>query len=456
MDLASLLVSASRVVAGVLRGRSATDLIAGTDTALRPGTQAVAMHALRRLAAAQWARQRLAPRAPPPDVDALVLVALSLLWPATAGAATAGADDAAPGAGEHGEVYAAHTVVDQAVEAVRRVRPASAGFVNAVLRRFGRERDALVAAALDEPQVRLGHPRWWIDRLGRDWPAHRDELLRQALRPPPMTLRVNVRRSGVGDYRRRLDDAGHPARPVALPVEGLEPQAALVLERPCPVHALPGFADGMVSVQDAAAQVAAPLLLRGLPHGQGLRVLDACAAPGGKTAHLLEVDPTLALTALDSDAARLARVRDNLERLGLATPAVRVVHGDAGEPAAWWDGVPFDAILLDAPCSASGIVRRHPDIPWLRRPGDIDALARTQARLLDACLGMLAPGGRLLYATCSVFVAEGRGQVDALLQRHAPGLPRHDPVSPGHLLPLPDNPGEAAAHDGFFYALLTA
>ncbi len=454
MRLANQLIPASRVVGGVNRGRSATELIAGLDADVRPAAQALAMHALRHLGAAQWARLRLAARAPPPEVDALLLVSLALLWPQREG--------------EAGEVYTPHTVVDQAVEAARVIAPASAGFVNAVLRRFVRERDALVTAALEDPQVRLGHPRWWIDRVAKDWPAQRDELLRQARLQPPMTLRVNLARIGIDDYVRRLAEAGHAARSVhTLGPRADGPGAALVLERPCPVSALPGFDQGWVSVQDAAAQVAAPLLLQGLPRGQGLRVLDACAAPGGKTAHLLEIDSSLELTALDNDASRLARVHDNLERLGLASPKVRVVCGDVGAPKAekttassppssgWWDGRPFDAILLDAPCTASGIVRRHPDIPWLRRPGDIDTLARTQARLLDACLSLLAPGGCVVYATCSIFRAEGQAQIDALMQRHGSRAPKLDPASPGHLLPLPENKSDAATHDGFFYARLT-
>jgi len=211
-----------------------------------------------------------------------------------------------------------------------------------------------------------------------------------------------------------------------------------------------------VSVQDAAAQRAAPLLLGGpaaLP--PGARVLDACAAPGGKTAHLLEL-ADLDLLAIDRDAGRLAKVDATLARLGLVA---KTLAADAADPAAWWDGRPFEAILLDAPCSASGIVRRHPDVRWLRRPGDVEALAATQDRLLDALWPLLAPGGRLLYATCSVFRAEGQDRADAFLQRHGDAARAEEPPSPGHLLPLPDNlempsqPGTSLAADGFFLAL---
>jgi 16S rRNA (cytosine967-C5)-methyltransferase len=220
------------------------------------------------------------------------------------------------------------------------------------------------------------------------------------------------------------------------------------------VAQIPGFMQGEVSVQDASAQLAAPLLI-GTGLAPGARVLDACAAPGGKAAHLLEL-ADLDLLALDSDPARLQRVQDTLERLGLRA---RLRAADACDPAAWWDGLPFDAILLDAPCSASGIVRRHPDVRWLRRAGDIDALAQAQARLLDALWPLLRPGGRLLYCTCSLFKAEGQDQIDAFLQRQGATGQVAVLASPGHLLPLPDNeggmaPARAAMPDAFYYALL--
>jgi 16S rRNA (cytosine967-C5)-methyltransferase len=257
---------------------------------------------------------------------------------------------------------------------------------------------------------------------------------------------VNARRGDAEAYVQRLGTVGIVARTLG--------RHAVWLPQPRPVGELPGFADGDVSVQDLSAQRAAPLLV-GAGLAPGARVLDACAAPGGKTAHLLEL-ADLELTALDADAGRLQRVRDTMARLHLQA---RTLCADARDTARWWDGRPFDAILLDAPCTASGIVRRHPDIRWLRRPEDLTALARLQAELLDALWPLLAPGGRLLYATCSIFRIEGSQQIDAFLQRHARDNPQTDDAAPGHLLPLPENSdtqvvAPVPVGDGFYYALL--
>jgi 16S rRNA (cytosine967-C5)-methyltransferase len=423
LALSQLLAHTADMVQGVLAGRSLTDLLAAVPAAARPGTQALSFEALRRLGGAQAVQALVAPKAPPREVQALLLTAITLLWPRVQA------------------LYADHTLVDQAVHAARQRTPAAAGFINAVLRRFLREREALVAAAERTPAGAFNHPPWWIDRLQQDWPAQWQALLAEANRHPPMTLRINARRTTAAAYAQRVGGR----------VIG---EHTLVLDVPQPVHELPGFADGDVSVQDAAAQRAAPLLIGAGLHklAKGSRVLDACAAPGGKTAHLLEL-ADLDVLALDSDAQRLTRVQETLDRLHLHAT---LRAADARRPEAWWDGRPFDAILLDAPCSASGIVRRHPDIRWLRRPQDITTLARLQAELLDALWPLLAPAGRLLYATCSVFKAEGQAQIDAFLQRRGPAEARLDPASPGHLLPLPDNgpAGPAPSADGFFYALL--
>jgi 16S rRNA (cytosine967-C5)-methyltransferase len=443
LPLARLLAHTAEAVQAVRAGQSLTDVLARMPADARPGTQALSFHALRWLGGAMAVRALLAPKTPPPNVDALLVTALALLWP--------GSDPP----------YAEHTLVDQAVSAARQRAPASAGFVNAVLRRFVRERDALVTAAQHDPVAAFQHPAWWTERVRRDWPGHWQAILAASNQRPPMTLRVTARRGNATGYVERLAAHGIDARP-------LDAQA-VVVARAVPVHQLPGFAEGEVSVQDAAAQIAAPLLLgMGAPADPsdrwglqpGARVLDACAAPGGKSAHLLEL-AELDLLALDSDPVRLARVQENLNRLGLRA---QLQAGDARDSARWWDGRPFDAILLDAPCSASGVVRRHPDIRWLRRAADIVALTQVQAQLLDALWPLLAPGGRLLYATCSVFKAEGQDQRDAFLQRRPDARPANQPPAPGHLLPLPDNAGERTtgaagacagmATDGFFYALM--
>ena len=428
LPLARLLNHAADAVQAVRAGTSLNDALAACAPAARPGTQALAFTVLRRLGTAQAVRARLAPKAPPPAVDALLLSALALALPA----------DEAP--------YPDHTLVDQAVQAMRRRAPQSAAFANAVLRRFLRERAALVEAARADPVARDNHPVWWLERLRADWGDTAAAIIEADNLRPPMTLRVNARRGDAAGYVERLRTHGIAAEAIG--------GQAVRLERPCNVGDLPGFADGDVSVQDHAAQLAAPLLSAGL--AAGAHILDACAAPGGKTAHLLELGDFDVL-ALDRDAERLRRVDQTLGRLRLSA---RTLAADAAEPTRWWDGGPFDAILLDAPCSASGIVRRHPDIRWLRRAGDIDALARTQARLLDALWPLLVPGGRLLYCTCSVFKAEGADQIDAFLQRQPAATLAASPPSPGHLLPLADNsakapaPGFSTAADGFFLGLI--
>jgi 16S rRNA (cytosine967-C5)-methyltransferase len=419
-------------VAAVRQGQSLTEALAERRPAERPGVQALSFAVLRRLGSAQALRQHLVPKSPQPWVDALLLSALALAC---------------------GTEYNAHTLVDQAVEAAkRRAKPAS-GLVNAVLRRFLREREALLDDIEADPVASFNHPAWWIKRLQQDWPDHWQAILMANQEQPPMTLRVNTRHGSVAQYRDRLMAAGLLSAPASEPPETPAPHLPdpIVLPQGVPVLRLPGFEQGDVSVQDAAAQIAAPLLVyaggQALP--AGARVLDACAAPGGKTAHLLEL-ADLDVTALDADATRLDRVKDTLARLGLQA---RTVAADASQPKAWWDGQPFDAILLDAPCSASGIVRRHPDVRWLRRESDIAALARTQDAILSALWPLLKPGGHLVYCTCSVFKAEGQERIDAFLQR-TPGA-RALPA-PGHLLPVVEylDPARHNRGDGFFYALL--
>ncbi|TDP72820.1 16S rRNA (cytosine(967)-C(5))-methyltransferase RsmB [Roseateles toxinivorans] len=435
--LSQLLSRTADAVQAVREGRSLTDVLARCPAELRGGTQALSFHVLRWMGSAQAAAKLMVPKNPPPAVDALLTTGIALLWPVK------------------DPPYPDHTLVDQAVTAARKRTPANAAFVNAVLRRFLREREALVAAAQRDPQGAFNHPPWWIERVRKDWPQQWQAVLQASNEHPPMTLRVNARHGTAEAYVARLAERGIAARLLG----SLAPQA-VVLARAVPVTQLPGFAEGEVSVQDAAAQLAAPLVVgrnlppeAGAPLAAGARVLDACAAPGGKTAHLLEL-ADLDLQALDSDPTRLTRVKDTLDRI---RQNAQLSAADARHPATWWDGKPYDAILLDAPCSASGIVRRHPDVRWLRRNSDIGNLVRTQSELLEALWPLLKPGGRLVYATCSLFRDEGQAQVDAFLQRHGDAKSVQSLPFTGHLLPLPENPGMAAgpaAYDGFFYALL--
>jgi len=294
------------------------------------------------------------------------------------------------------------------------------------------------------------YPVWWIALVRHDYPKRWQQILQVGNTLPPMMLRVARNHSTPAQYCHALAAQAIEAGPLG--------EEGVILRQPMPVAQLPGFAQGVVSVQDAAAQLAAPLLLRGLPRRKILRVLDACAAPGGKTAHLLEYAQAMEMdcrvTALEVDAARAARIHETLRRVDLSA---NVCVADAATPESWWDGLPFDAILLDAPCTASGIVRRHPDVRWLRREGDVVQLAAQQARLLEALWPLLQIGGRLLYCTCSVFYAEGQGQVQAFLVRNTDA---HLLPSPGHLLPscatigAVDTDNSVGEHDGFFYALL--
>lgn len=339
-------------------------------------------------------------------------------------------------------------VVDQAVHAAHALPGAAAvaGFLNATLRRFVREREARLDAARRRPEARWNHPDWWIAQLRREYPEQWQRILQVGNGAPPMTLRTNRLRTTADEYRTALVAQGRGARRIG--------EQAIVLDAPCPVDALPGWREGFISVQDAAAQLAAPLLA---PR-DGERVLDACAAPGGKATHLLEL-ADCELTALDIDEARLASVRENVERLGLAARAPKLVAADARRLADWWDGAAFDRILVDAPCTASGIVRRHPDIRWLRRRSDLATLARRQAEIVRALWPALRPGGKLLYTTCSVFREEGESVVARFLseQPDAARLAlswRFDGAAEEPVSVLLPTATPTRDHDGFFYALL--
>ena len=330
-------------------------------------------------------------------------------------------------------------VVHAAVAAARSMsRNRLTGLVNGVLRQFGRRREALEQGLPDSTVIRYGYPGWLIEQIEADRGDAAGDILDAGNRAPPLWLRVNRRRTTPADYQGRLRDAG-----IEASIPAGFPDALLLAERAA-VSRLPGFDEGLVSIQDGAAQLAADYL----KPADGQRILDACAAPGGKTAHLLErhdVD----LTALDVDPERLDRVGSGLERLGLRAG---LLVGDAARPEDWWDGVRFDRILVDAPCSGTGVIRRHPDIRWLRRSGDVHRLVETQAAIIDALWPLLEPGGILVYATCSILRVENDEQARAFLERHAdarridntdmPGRP----AQPGRQL----LPGEHGC-DGFYY-----
>ena len=337
-------------------------------------------------------------------------------------------------------------VVNHAVDnAAAMVRPAAKALVNALLRRYLRERAALDLAVLADPVARWSYPAWWIERVRVDFPGDWQGILEAGNERPPLTLRVNARVTSRDSLLARFADAGIPAAPVGA--------TGIIVTPPRPMAELPGFAEGAFSVQDAGAQLAAPLLRP----ARGMRVLDACAAPGGKATHLAEL-ADVDIVALDSDAERLSRVRENVARLPHGGARIVVAEGDAGVPSTWWDGRPFDLILADVPCTASGVVRRHPDAKWLRRESDVAGFARLQARLFAALWPTLARGGRMLYATCSVFREENEAQVDDFLAKHPDALREiltfaPDVAARGGQL-LPSLPGASHNQDGFFYALL--
>jgi 16S rRNA (cytosine967-C5)-methyltransferase len=337
----------------------------------------------------------------------------------------------------------AHAVVDGAVQATGRMKRTSAkGLTNAILRTFLRRRESILLDISRDAEGRYSYQRWWIDRVFAEYPAVAAEILDAGNARPPLTLRVNCRETSRDEYLVSLRGANIAANPVGA--------CGVIVAAPRRIEDLPGYAEGLFSVQDAGAQLAAELL----DARDGMRVLDACAAPGGKTTHLAEL-ARLDLTALDDDEARLDRVAHNLSRLRLSA---KLHVTDAADTGAWWDGAAFDRILLDAPCTASGVVRRHPDGKWLRRESDIDGFVAQQKRLLDALWPCLRSGGKLLYATCSIFGAENEGQIDAFLPAHPDALraqcalPTELGAIGGQLLPA--GAGAAHNHDGFFYALL--
>jgi 16S rRNA (cytosine967-C5)-methyltransferase len=414
--LATALLGAARAVAAVIGGRALDDALADQSAIgpLRAAIQDLAYGALRRFGRGDFMLSQLMNRQLRSDVvRGLLLAALYRL--------AARPEDA-------------HTTVDQAVSAAAELAHGRyRALVNGVLRSAVRQGDALAGAVRADLTACWQHPRWWLEKLRADYPDGWQDIAEAGNSRPPMTLRVNRRRTDPLTYLDELRAAGIPARSL-----GAE---AILLEKPTSIEKIPGFSEGRVSVQDWGAQQAAGLL----DAQDGMRVLDACAAPGGKTGHLLE-RADLDLTALDAKADRTDRVSGNLARLGLAAT---VRTADCRHLESWWDGRLFSRILADVPCSASGVVRRHPDIKWLRRPGDIAGFVRGQREILSALWRVLAPGGKMLYASCSLFPEENRELITTFVAGHANAtrLPVADNKNEWQLTPTFD-------HDGFYYALL--
>ena len=422
-SLALALLGASNAIAQVGSGTALPQALAhvfqawGVTPQTRGAIQDLSYRSMRQMGRSETLLGLMTTKAPDaPQLAGLLCCALALLDPPEG--------QAAP--------YEAFTVVDQAVTAAAS-HPDFAhakAMVNAVLRRFLREREKLVEAALAEPLAQWNYPQWWIDATKAAYPRDWQAILAAGNTHPPLTLRVNTRKTSVEDYSRLLEESGVQA-------ERIGPQA-LRLRQAVNVSQIPGFHDGLASVQDAGAQLAAPLL----DLQDGMRVLDACAAPGGKSGHILEL-ADVALTSVDADPQRLARVGDNLGRLGLSATLVAAEAQTSG----WWDGRQYDRILADVPCTASGIVRRHPDIRWLRRKTDTRQLTTLSAQILDNLWQMLRPDGKLLFVTCSLWPQESEAQAAAFAARHDDAT-RLD--APGQLLPTS---GAGLDHDGLFYAL---
>jgi len=425
------LQACAHALQAVLQGRNHSQALSLVDPQLRPAAQALLFTVLRQWGSTLELQKRLVQRQPSAAANALLCTGLALLQPSDK------------------PMYPTHTLVSQLVEATKR-DPATkpqAAFVNACVRRFLREQDALMSTIKEVQSATWNFPQWWIDRVRQDHPENWQRILKASQQAGPMTVRVNQRMISRDALRQQWAQAGVMADPLGA--------QGLVLHQARPVHAIPGFEQGWWSVQDLGAQWAAVNLLKDWQPlaGRPWRILDACAAPGGKTAHLLEMADAQ-VTALDIDARRCERIEDNLRRLQLQA---QVMVADAAKPSTWWDGQLFDGILLDAPCTASGIVRRHPDIPWLRRASDLAALAAQQKELLHALWPLLVPGGRLLYCTCSVFAAEGPRQIEAFLANNTQAnmLACAGPFLPGVVSKadtVTDN--HSRDHDGFFYALL--
>ena len=419
LPLFEAITISAQAIGEVMDGRSLTDVLDQLDAHERPIVQSLSFNTLRKWVRSQEFIKQFIPKAPAPEVAHLLSVAIALFIH----------DDA------QGKGYASHTIVDQSVRACGEYDKTmyAKGLVNAVLRKVSL---ATQPSQYPPDPIPMYVPPWWRANLKRHYSKQWQSILFIQAKRAPLILRVNQKQYSREQYQSMLNDVGIASSAIET-LAGISLPGALLLANPVPVSDLPGFYSGAVSVQDSGAQLAAALLA---PDPNDL-ILDACSAPGGKTAHLLEL-ADCEMLALEIDEARLGKIQGNLDRLRLQSNKVKVLKGDASK-STWWDGVLFDKILLDAPCSASGIVARHPDIPFLRRQSDIPALQKKQREILTQTWKMLKPGGLLLYVTCSVFPEEGEDQAIWFAQQHANAL-RLD--APGQLLPTEVN-------DGFYYAL---
>ena len=423
LPLSEAISIAAQAISEVMSGRSLTEVLDQLELHERPIVQSLSFDALRKWVRSHELIKQFVPKNPPPEVDHLLSVAIALFLNENA----------------EGKGYAAHTIVDQAVSACANYDKTmyAKGLVNAVLRKVSLIVQPPEGESRFPPDpIPMFVPPWWRANLKRNYSQAWQSILFTQAKRAPLILRVNQKQYSREQYQRLLGEAGITSSPIEE-VAGVKLASALLLSNPVPVSELPGFYTGAVSVQDAGAQLAATLLNPGV----GERILDACAAPGGKTAHMLEL-ADCEMVALELDGERLGKIGGNLDRLRLHSDQVQVLRGDASK-ASWWDGRLFDKILLDAPCSASGIVARHPDIPFLRREADIKSLQQKQRGILEQAWKMLKPEGLMLYVTCSVFPEEGEVQASWFAGEHGNAV-RLD--APGHILPTD-------VSDGFYYAL---
>ena len=423
LPLSEAITIAAQAISEVMSGRSLTEVLDQLEAHERPIVQSLSFDALRKWVRSHELIKQFIPKPPPSEVDHLLSVAIALFLQT----------------GVDGKSYPAHTIVDQAVKACGEYDKTmyAKGLVNAVLRKVGLLTQPSPGEKSYPPDpIPMYVPAWWRANLKRNYSKQWQSILFHQAKRAPLILRVNQRQYTRDQYQSLLADEGISSIPIDE-LARVSLSSALLLPEAVPVSELPGFYTGAVSVQDAGAQLAAVLLN---PQA-GELVLDACAAPGGKTAHILEL-ADCSMRALELDGDRIGKISGNLDRLRLHSNQVQVIRGDASK-AGWWDGVQFDKILLDAPCSASGIVARHPDIPFLRREADVRALQARQRAIMDQAWKMLRPQGALLYVTCSIFPEEGEEQAIWFAQQHSNAL-RLD--APGQLLP-------SELNDGFYYAL---